>query len=334
MNHIETLRNSIIRLLKAILYRSRVILSKFLFFILKILKFLWKRFCKFISKEAHKHPGGTFSIILHIIIILLLIGDLSTLFHKPPEQTETISVQMKLPISDITNVKPKKTENKNPKKEKKPVKPKPEKKPVKKDIPKKKEIIKKPVITKPVSKPTTKPVKKDAPKKKEVIKKKTYKFIPKPSNKPRKPVKKPKKEPKKEPVKKVKKPLLKDLTKPEASDKKTEKENNAPEFDPTLPLSMSEKDAIKYQITECWIPPIGGKEMENIIIEVKIKYFKDGRLNGKPELLNKNSSNYYRTISDSVLRAIYKCNPLKDLPVEKYSRWKEIEFEFSTKEAF
>jgi len=332
MNHVETLRNSIIRLLKAILYRSRVMLSKILFFTVKIFKILWKHFCKFISKQAHKHPGGTFSIILHFVIIILLIGDLSVFFHKPPEQTETISVQMKLPISDRTNVKPKKTETKEVKKPKpekpKPIKPKPKKPKPKKPV--KKEIVKKTTNTKPISKP-----KKPQPKKvKDVTKKKISKFVPKPSSKPRKPVKKPKKPPpKKERVKEVKKPLLKDLTKPEANDKKTKKENKASDFDPSIPLSMSEKDAIRYQIIDCWIPPIGGKEMENIIIEVKIKYFKDGRLNGKPELLNKNSTNYYRTISDSVLRAIYKCNPLKDLPVDKYSRWKEIEFEFSTKEA-
>lgn len=314
MNHVETLSSSFIRLLKAVWYRSKIVLLYLIKKIWKLFKFILLKIKKFILHQANKHPGGTFSLALHIILILLLIGDISMLFYKPPERTETISVEMRLPISDKTNVKPKKIEQKSIKK------PKPIEKLPQKPVKQVKRVIPK---AKPISKPK-KPIKKVDKK----IDKKIAKFIPKPRHKPKKPTKQ-------KPIEKIDKPLLKNLAKQETIDKKAVKKNNSSDFDPTAPLSMSEKDAIKYQIIQCWSIPAGARDVENIIVEVSIKYFKDGRLNGTPKLLNnRKNDNAYRIIAESVIRAINKCNPLNDLPADKYSRWKDIEFEFSPIEAF
>jgi hypothetical protein len=36
----------------------------------------------------------------------------------------------------------------------------------------------------------------------------------------------------------------------------------------------------------------------------------------------------FRAAADSAVRAVYKCNPIKNLPTNKYNSWKEMRLNF------
>lgn len=100
------------------------------------------------------------------------------------------------------------------------------------------------------------------------------------------------------------------------------------------PMTMSEVDAIRYQIEKCWSIPAGARDAENLVVRIKIFLNMDGSLSKAPEIVGGNRSGdpFYRTAAESARRAVLKCQPLKNLPVEKYSNWREITLTFNPRE--
>jgi len=286
--------------------------------------------------------GLKYSIALHVGLILLMVFGLPTFFSKtilPQEQVVTIEV---LPVSGITNVKPhKKVSEIKPKKDKKvtsAVEPKPSK-PVHKEA--EKEIAKK---TEPLPKPIVK-------KESEVIVKKLPDAKPKPQEK---------KEDKKAVAKK--KPVVPEdsfasvLNSVEEFQKKDDKKDDKKEktddmadvedflakaqdneYKPGLPLSLSEKDAIRQQIMNNWTVLAGAKGLKDMIVTLKIQLAKDGSVVNveNKNLFKYNSDQFYKAVVDSAMRAVYKSSPLKNLPAEKYDvrdGWQELELNFDPSE--
>lgn len=97
------------------------------------------------------------------------------------------------------------------------------------------------------------------------------------------------------------------------------------------PMTMSEIDAIRYQIDKCWSVPAGARDAENLVVRIKIFLNLDGSLSRAPEIVGGNQSGdpFYRTAAESARRAVLKCQPLKNLPAEKYSNWREITLTFN-----
>ena len=100
------------------------------------------------------------------------------------------------------------------------------------------------------------------------------------------------------------------------------------------PMTMSEIDAIRYQIQQCWSVPAGARDAENLVVKIKIFLNTDGSLSKAPEVVGSNRSGdpFYRTAAESARRAVLKCQPLKNLPAEKYSNWREITLTFNPRE--
>lgn len=108
----------------------------------------------------------------------------------------------------------------------------------------------------------------------------------------------------------------------------------APPAARSQPMTMSEIDAIRYQIEKCWSIPAGARNAENLVVRIKIFLNSDGSLSKAPEIVGGDLSGdpFYRTAAESARRAVLKCQPLKNLPAEKYSNWREITLTFNPRE--
>ena len=100
-------------------------------------------------------------------------------------------------------------------------------------------------------------------------------------------------------------------------------------------LSLSEEDALKAQIFGCWSIPLGLPLSDDLLVI-------DGPFNGfdgtieKMEMLdhvkmNTPGKEKFRTLADSVRRAIQLCNPLR-VPTTGYERWKNMILNFNARE--
>lgn len=171
---------------------------------------------------------------------------------------------------------------------------------------------------------------------------------------PDKPAEKKKEEPKKEDVKEDTKKeqdefdaILKSLQeqaeepveKPDKKDKKSAVENTTKSdkpYDPTIPLSISEKDAIRNQFIQCWRMPAGAVNADQLIVRVRVKVSQSGEVtevklaSGQDGQYRSNS--FFRAAADSAMRAVWKCSPLKNLPTDKFETWSDMELTFDPSE--
>lgn len=285
--------------------------------------------------------GIIYSFILHICIAVIIIFGMPRLFKSTPPKETILSVDI-LPITAVSNIKSKNKheEEKKPQEEAKKIvkSSKSEDEPSKEE---KKEEKKEDNKSEPVPQ-------KDS-EKKEPIKEEKKKEAKKEKKKEDK---KPKEEKKKEekPKKKNKDEdldsLLKTLETPTKKEKKESKkekdtsldedlENALGEFDESKPLSISEEDAIRSQVSKWWSLPAGAKEAGSLSVVLKISFDKDGSVTNV-ELVEANvgrsNETFKKAFVDSAIRAVRRASPLKNLPVEKYSSWKQIELNFDPKE--
>lgn len=284
--------------------------------------------------------GVILSSLLHFALFILLFFGLPNFMSRGLDENQVITVEI-LPVSEMTNVKPKSV--------------KPQLKPmVDKEVtsatPQKQSLpdpVQKPEIAK-IAEPT--PKLKEQPK--EVKKAEVAPLV------------KPKEEKKPEPdktvaVKKEVEPeldfasVLKSVEqfKEVKSDEKAKEEDNfddvedflsnvkEQQYKPGIPLSLSEKDAIRQQISRNWTGAWGGKSAGEIVVTLVIHLAEDGEVT-KVENVDSNrykNDQYFKAMADSAIRAVYKSSPLKNLPPEKYAvkdGWREIKLNFDPKEMF
>ncbi len=110
----------------------------------------------------------------------------------------------------------------------------------------------------------------------------------------------------------------------------------AVENDVESDLTREELTILREQIFTCWNPPIGAKNIEGLIIRVKVDLDAEGYLQNAKVLhkLTVNKSDpFYRTAVESALRAVYHpdCTPLQ-LPKDKYDVWQNTVLTFNPTE--
>lgn len=268
------------------------------------------------------------SLILHTILIAFFIFGMPK-FIKLKNYDDTTVVVDVVDISEITNVKIKQaakkkykniTKSEAPKSQQLEQKSKEPPKDQKKAEQKKTKKIQDAEIIPDKSKP-----------------KKKIKQAEKPKNKTDKPSKKKVKDQsfeksilksveevqKKEAEKKIDKDFA-DLT--DALKGKTDKDYNS-----NIPMSISEIDAIKSQITRNWnTTAFGGSNSMGMQVKVIIELDMQGNVTRINPKRQHNSSPYYASFVESALRAIKMTSPLTNLNPDKYSQWKIIEFNFDS----
>lgn len=102
------------------------------------------------------------------------------------------------------------------------------------------------------------------------------------------------------------------------------------------PLTLSEKDAIRAQIERCWNVPVGARDAENLVVEIRVMLNPDGSVVATPEILNNArmaSDPFFRAAAESARRAVLKCSPLR-MPDKAYSLWKVMTLTFNPKDMF
>jgi chemotaxis protein histidine kinase CheA len=99
-------------------------------------------------------------------------------------------------------------------------------------------------------------------------------------------------------------------------------------------LSMSEIDALRARIQQCWNPPAGAADARDLIVEIRIRFNQDGSLAAQPTVSNRGSSTYFQVASESALRAVVRCAPYTFLPAAKYDAWKDVEVTFDPRDMY
>lgn len=280
------------------------------------------------AQQGSKKPF-LISVAVHIVVFLLVIFGMPH-WKRDIEMVAPVPVTLVDNIGELTTTDkpPAKTE---PKKEEK--KPEPKKEEAKKEE-------KKPPKKQETAKPPAEDILQPPPKVE-----KTEKL---PEKKPEKKVEKkqpPKKEvPKKEDPKKEEQDfenLLKDLTPddPKKSDNTTsEPAQQSPSVGKfTNVLSMTEMDALRYQLSQCWSIMAGAMNSEDLAVEVRVVVNPD-RTVRSAKILDQyryNSDPFFRAAADSAVRALNnpKCTPL-NLPPEKYDNWHEMTINFDPRDMF
>lgn len=249
---------------------------------------------------------------------------------KPIEKPKPV-VEKKADVSKpVEDLKPKVTEKKElkPVAEKVPEPPPPEPKP------KKEKTAEKPAESKPEPKPDpiAKKIEQQAEKPKE---QKEAKVTPAPLP------------PKRPPIHKQPKPPKFDADKIAALLDKRQPERTAATGETVNPnaglgrvngqaahLSQSELDALRRRISECWRPPVGADQAQDLMVVFRVVFNLDGTVKQGPSVVEGAASSYGPIFAESAKRAILQCQPYTMLRHETYNLWKDMEIGFKPSDMF
>ncbi|MCF4166781.1 hypothetical protein L2U69_14100 [Zavarzinia compransoris] len=97
---------------------------------------------------------------------------------------------------------------------------------------------------------------------------------------------------------------------------------------PNVKLSNSERGKIKAQLQKCWAIDMGMAGIDTMTVKWRVNLDRSGALVGQPVLVDR-SGTATSAFVDRAYRAFFKCNPLRDLPIDKYDAWKELTITFA-----
>jgi hypothetical protein len=134
------------------------------------------------------------------------------------------------------------------------------------------------------------------------------------------------------------KPVAKETLKPDAPLPELAKSpvrSSENRFDVTAKLSISELDAIRDQIADCWLVPAGAKNAEDLIVDIFVRMNPDGTVRAA-DIKDKGrmrTDPFFRTAAESAIRALRnpRCSPLR-LPLDKYELWKTFTIGFNPRD--
>lgn len=99
-------------------------------------------------------------------------------------------------------------------------------------------------------------------------------------------------------------------------------------------LSVSEMDALRQRLGQCWSIPAGVDDAEILKVSVRFRLDRSGELEARPEVIRGGgSSGPARTAAESAVRAVSKCAPF-NLPADKYETWAEVVVNFDPSDMF
>ena len=101
----------------------------------------------------------------------------------------------------------------------------------------------------------------------------------------------------------------------------------------SAPLSISEIDLLRQQLSSCWIAPAGAVIKKGMFVKISAKLKQNRRIyDNSVRIVDTNiskSNSFYGPITESAMRTLLnpECVPLK-LPEEKYKLWKNLTITF------
>jgi len=98
-------------------------------------------------------------------------------------------------------------------------------------------------------------------------------------------------------------------------------------------MTMNLVDLLRTQMYQCWSPPIGSPNPEELIVEVNVYLAPNGGLARAPQLTAASraaagANPFMRAAAESALRAVNICAPYRNLPADQYGQWNEIRIIF------
>jgi hypothetical protein len=99
--------------------------------------------------------------------------------------------------------------------------------------------------------------------------------------------------------------------------------------------TMSEIDAIRHRIEQCWVIPAGARDADKLLVSIRVWVNPDGQVRDARILdQGRMSEPFFRTAAESALRAVLnpRCSPLP-IPPKKYDQFKEMVLDFNPKRA-
>lgn len=97
-------------------------------------------------------------------------------------------------------------------------------------------------------------------------------------------------------------------------------------------MTQTELDALRARLMALWNPPAASRNVEELMVVVRIKLTPDGRVVGAPQVLNNGSNVLFQAARDSALRAIYRGQPFDMLQPAHYELWKEMDITFDPRD--
>ena len=256
------------------------------------------------------------SAAAHVVIVALALVAFPSPEELPSVPTRALPVEL-VTIDQVTNLKSTKKVDK-PKPVEKPEPPKPE------------EQVKAKAEPKPEPKPTPPPPPEE---KAEVIpEKKEEKPKPVEKKEDKKPT-----PPKKEPEKKFDPSNIAALLDkaPDKAPKSTPLEStedfDAPATDdPAAALTMSETDALRQRVEQCWNVSglTGTADAEKLRATVRFGLNPDGSLAGRPTIVRSSGGSLSRLLAERAIQAVQSCARYDFLPADKYTSWRDNTFNF------
>ena len=87
-------------------------------------------------------------------------------------------------------------------------------------------------------------------------------------------------------------------------------------------------DALKSHLSKCWSIPPGAREAA-IIVKVKFRLDKVGRVIGEPEIVGGSGDALFSVTAQSAVSAVMECQLYDFLPADRYDLWSEISIRFN-----
>jgi outer membrane biosynthesis protein TonB len=93
-------------------------------------------------------------------------------------------------------------------------------------------------------------------------------------------------------------------------------------------VSQNELDAFKRRVTDCWNPPVGMDNAQDMIVVFRVIFNQDGTVKRGPDVIGGRPGTNGPVFAESARRAILQCQPYTMLRRETYDEWKDIELAF------
>jgi colicin import membrane protein len=97
-------------------------------------------------------------------------------------------------------------------------------------------------------------------------------------------------------------------------------------------LSLSELEALRARLAQLWTIPAGAKDPQELVVLVRIKLNRDGKLAAPPVVLSSGTSPLFMAARDSAIRALFRGQPYDMLKPEHYEQWKDVEITFDPRD--
>ena len=97
-------------------------------------------------------------------------------------------------------------------------------------------------------------------------------------------------------------------------------------------LTLSEMDALKQRMYECWRVPADAVNPEELVVEVRVLMRSDGTVSevylASPGDVRRSTNPFMQKAARNAVNAVKKCSPYDFLPADKYASWQDMVLRF------